>query len=338
MQRPLYLVFLLIIISIMLVIPNINFHSNAISIEDGYYYKYPAQRDEKYVILMFDRGYESIFSMAKPIMDQYGFKASIFIACDYIDSQDGMSWNQVRQLYDDGYDIQAHGLEHQKLKELSSGYEIESIVGGGKYCLQDMGFNPTIFQAPYNKGGDDPKIVDIISKYFDSGFTGHSELMFLNCDGWENFGYDKKSYEGGTDCRPYFSDGTTTPTNKYGMKEWSHDRAHDSINDQYNGDPYGEFISYKLFEKFVEIVESQREFNHYGEINAIPIIGYHEISREKSSVSTSPELFEQEMKYLYDNGFNVITLADLGYDDYQERFYVNDVSNNNIPKKMTVRY
>jgi hypothetical protein len=44
------------------------------------------------------------------------------------------------------------------------------------------------------------------------------------------------------------------------------------------------------------------------------------------------------MKYLYDNGFNVITLVDLGYDDYQERFYVNDVSNNNIPKKMTVRY
>jgi len=40
----------------------------------------------------------------------------------------------------------------------------------------------------------------------------------------------------------------------------------------------GEFISYKLFEKFVDLVESQKEFNQYLKINAIPIIGYHEIS------------------------------------------------------------
>jgi len=32
----------------------------------------------------------------------------------------------------------------------------------------------------------------------------------------------------------------------------------------------GEFISYKLFEKFVDIVESQKEFNQYLKINAIP--------------------------------------------------------------------
>jgi len=117
-----------------------------------------------------------------------------------------MNWNQVRQLYLDGYDIQSHGLEHKRLKELASYNQIESVILGGKYCLEEMGFNPTIFQAPYNKGGDDPKIVNMISEYFDMGFTDHSKLMFLNCDGWENFGYDKKSYEGTTDCRPYFHD------------------------------------------------------------------------------------------------------------------------------------
>ena len=64
------------------------------------------KKEDKFVILMFDRGYESIFSKAKPIMDKFGFKASIFIACDYIeDGEKGMNWNQVRQLYTDGYDI-----------------------------------------------------------------------------------------------------------------------------------------------------------------------------------------------------------------------------------------
>jgi hypothetical protein len=271
---------------------------------------------------MFDRGYDTIFSTAKPILDKFGFKASIFIACDYIETENGMNWNQIRDLYEDGHDIQSHGLKHQRLTEVKSDGEIEHIVSGGQECLQEQGFNPTVFQAPFNKGGDDPQILDTINKYFDLAFTGHSELMFLNCDGWENFGYDRENYDGTTDCNPYFSDGTPTPTNKLGMKEWSHDREHHDINNEMEDyDPHGEEVSYMLFEKFVEVVNSQTEFNKQGEINAIPIIGYHEIATD-DELDTSPELFELEMEYLYDNGFQVITLDDLGYDENQERFYI----------------
>ena len=283
------------------------------------------KKEDKFVILMFDRGYESIFSKAKPILDNFGFKASIFIACDYIENGKGMSWNQVRQLNNDGYDIQSHGLEHTRLPELKSENEIQSVISGGKECLQKNGFSPTVFQAPYNKGGEDPFIVDTIGNYFNLAFTGHSELMFLNCDGWENFGYDKKNYEGTTDCRPYFSDGTPTPTNRYAMKEWSHDREHDDINEEMNQDPHGIDVSYLLYKKFVEVVNSQTKFNEPGNTNAIPIVGYHEVTKDEEDV-TSPELFYLEMQYLFDNGFKVITLDDLRYDKYQERFYVKNVN------------
>lgn len=281
--------------------------------------------DDKIVILMFDRGYKSIFSMAKPIMDKYGFKASIFIACDYVNDGDGMDWDQVRVLYQNGYDIQSHGLEHKRLTELKSSSEIDTVVSGGKDCLEEQGFSPTIFQAPYNKGGDDPKIIDAIGRNFDLAFTGHSELMFLNCDGWENFGYDKENYQGITDCRPYSYDGKPTPTNKYAMKEWSHDREHDRINDEIKEDPHGEEVSQALFDKFVQIVNQQSSFNNNGEINAIPIIGYHKISTD-DSVSTSQELFEEEMAYLNENGFQVITLDDIGYDESNERFYIHNLN------------
>ena len=80
-----------------------------------------------------------------------------------------------------------------------------------------------------------------------------------------------------------------------------------------------------LYKKFVEIVNSQTEFNKDGQVNAISIIGYHEISRN-DDIGTSPELFELEMEYLYENGFKVITLADLGYDETQERFYVKNLN------------
>jgi hypothetical protein len=283
--------------------------------------------DNKYVILMFDRGYETTFTTAKPILDKYGFKASIFIACGNIEGGKGMNWNQIRELYEDEHDIQSHGSEHTKLVDLKSHEEVVSIVKEGKQCIEEKGFNPQVFQAPYNKGGDDPQIVNTIAEYFDFAFTGHSELMFLNCDGYENFGYDdKKSYKGSTDCRPFFSDGTPTPTNRYAIKEWSHDREHDKIYEsKYLGqDPHGKKVNEAVLEKFIEVVNSQTKFNKNGEINAIPIIGYHKIDTGKDYY-TSPELFEQEMEYLYENGFQVITLDDLGYDENQQRFYIKNV-------------
>jgi len=33
------------------------------------------------------------------------------------------------------------------------------------------------------------------------------------------------------------------------------------------------------------------------------------------------------MKYLYENGYNVITLADLGYDEDKEQFYIKNSDN-----------
>jgi hypothetical protein len=110
------------------------------------------------------------------------------------------------------------------------------------------------------------------------------------------------------------------------MKEWSHDREHyDVIQEMEDSDPHGKEVSSILFEKFVELVNSQTEFNKQDEINAIPIIGYHEISTD-DEIDTSPDLFEREMEYLHENDFKVITLADLGYDENQERFYIKDAN------------
>ncbi len=285
-------------------------------------------QSDKYVILIFDRGYKSTYTSAKPILDKYDFKTSIFVACERTESPKGMNWDQLRQLQNEGHDIQSHGSEHTNFADIESYEQIESIVSEGKECLKDQGFNPTVFQAPYNKGGDDPKIVDIISKYFDFGFTGHSKLMFLNCDGWENYGYDRGSYEGSIDCSQYSADGSFTPANKYALKEWSHDRGHDKIYEsKYLGeDPHGEEVNEAVLKHFSKIVESQTKFNKGGNIHAIPIIGYHKIDIGKDYY-TSPELFEKEMEYLHENNFKVITLADLGYDENQERFYIKNANN-----------
>ena len=57
-------------------------------------------------------------------------------------------------------------------------------------------------------------------------------------------------------------------------------------------------------------------------MNAIPIIGYHDIDDNKTITSTDVNLFNAEMRYLHDNGFKVLTISDLGYDENRNYLYI----------------
>jgi hypothetical protein len=78
-----------------------------------------------------------------------------------------------------------------------------------------------------------------------------------------------------------------------------------------------------LFERFIKVINSQDRYNGDGQINAIPIIIYHRVG-ETSPVgyNTDLKLFEKEMKYLHDNGYTVLTMADLAYDDKVNNIYI----------------
>jgi hypothetical protein len=213
-------------------------------------------------------------------------------------------------------------MEHRDLRMLSlEGLEYE--IGGSKECLENNGLKPTYFQFPSNKGGDNATVLKMVSNYFDFGLADHSKLMFLNCDGWVNHGFKTKSYKYQYDCNPFSADGTPTRTNKLTMREWSHDREHSTLNDKNPQlTPHGAQMSDLLFNEFVSVVESQNIYNNKaGKIVAIPIIGYHQI-HNTSSYDTSVELFDREMNYLFTNGYKVLKLTDLGYNNTGNHFYI----------------
>jgi hypothetical protein len=298
---------------------------------------------EKAVIIMFDRGYKSQFTNAKPILDKYGFKASFFIICNFIDGggyyrlSNGselfhnnsnpvtnigrMSWDQIKQLYKEGHDIESHGKEHRDLRILSS-EALEHEIAESKKCLSDQGLKPTYFQFPNNKGNGNSTVLKMVSRFFDFGLADHSKLMFLNCDGWVNHGFKTQSYKYQQDCNPFSADGTPTRTNKYSIREWSHDRDHSKLNNKNPSlAPHGTEISDKMFIEFIRVAEGQNPYNSKaGKIVAIPIIGYHAIGNS-TKFGTSIELFDKEMKYLYTNGFKVLKLTDLGYNETAHNFY-----------------
>ncbi len=77
-----------------------------------------------------------------------------------------------------------------------------------------------------------------------------------------------------------------------------------------------------MLEKFIEVVNSQTTYNENGKINAIPIVKYHKIDNSGEDYSTGPDLFSDEMRYLYDSGFTILTMRNLGYDENSDYLYI----------------
>jgi hypothetical protein len=92
--------------------------------------------------------------------------------------------------------------------------------------------------------------------------------------------------------------------NRYSIMGWSHDA--DRKNNAYDDS--------QMLDNFIQVVNSQDKYNNNvdGIINAIPIIIWHNIDNTGEEYATSVDLFEAEIKYLYDNGFTVLTISDLG--------------------------
>ncbi|MGH9978607.1 MAG: polysaccharide deacetylase family protein [Nitrososphaeraceae archaeon] len=270
--------------------------------------QFPDVFGQKAVVLTFDDGWKDQMTNAVPIMNRHDFKATFFIVCNYLDKEGRMTWDDISTLDKLGYDIQSHTMNHRDLAKLST-KDLEYEIGQSKKCLLDHGINSTIFATPFNSGWDNATVVNMTSKYYDTARSGNGEPMFLSCDKWTE---DQK------DCRTYYDNGTLTFANRYTIKGWSHNfydkkYAHDTT---------------KILDEFVNVVERQTRYNTNQSLEAIPVLIYHKIDNAtKDSGTTTTELFEKEMQYLHDNGFKVLTMADLQYDEGANRFYVPIISN-----------
>jgi peptidoglycan/xylan/chitin deacetylase (PgdA/CDA1 family) len=171
--------------------------------------------NDKVVILNFDDGRKTQFTQAKPILDKYGFKATFYVVCNYLEKKPGfMDWKEVKQLYEEGHDIGSHTMNHANLSKLSK-KDLKFEVGQSKHCLEDHGIDVTSFAYPFNEGANNKKVIKIVSKYYELAKTAGSSITYLHCDGWKDQSNQK-------DCRTYTKKDLTF-ANRYSIRGWSHD-------------------------------------------------------------------------------------------------------------------
>jgi hypothetical protein len=260
----------------------------------------------KVVILTFGDTRKSQFTNAKPILDKYGFKGSFFVTCLWVGSSTSrLTWQDISALQKDGQDIESKAMTHRRMTHLSPS-DLNYEIAGSKKCLANHGIKATVIATTHGHETNNATVINEMAKYYELAVNGFGKLMFLHCNGYTK-------YSSQTDCRTYFNNGTLTFVNRYSIREWSHndiDKAN-SYNDS------------KTFNLFVDEVNIQKKYNKLGgTVLAVPIVGYHSIDNNKTRDSTSISLFAQEMKYLHDNGFRVLTVSDLGYDTKNNFLYV----------------
>lgn len=157
----------------------------AITVRDllGHYYN-GSVIPQKSFVLTFDDGYQTMYTIVAPILDQYDFKATFFIPTNFIkdkeenrmtntwDSEDQLNfpkyhmiWSEVKALSDDGHEIGSHGLNHVPLgSELIADEIFENEIHDSKKEIESR-LGIEVYSFAYPSASYSQKAVDYLKKY-----------------------------------------------------------------------------------------------------------------------------------------------------------------------------
>jgi heparosan-N-sulfate-glucuronate 5-epimerase len=136
-----------------------------------------AGAEGKVVAVTFDDGYRSVVELALPIRSELDFPGTLFVPTDYIGSDQPMSWpgieqwldtehepellpmtwNEVRQLRDAGWEIGSHTRSHPKLTELDAAHLADELTESRRRCESQLGSCGAI---AYPYGDHDEAVID----------------------------------------------------------------------------------------------------------------------------------------------------------------------------------
>jgi peptidoglycan/xylan/chitin deacetylase (PgdA/CDA1 family) len=101
------------------------------------------------IMISFDDSHEEHFSIAKPILDKYGFKGVFFLMTICINKPNYLTESQIKQLSDEGHSICNHTWDHQKIT-LIEGELWEQEIDKPKLLLEKITGKPVeYFAYPY---------------------------------------------------------------------------------------------------------------------------------------------------------------------------------------------
>ena len=136
------------------------------------------------VALTVDDAFQSFLSGALPLLEEYGYPATLFVSTDMVGGNDYLDWGQLRQLQVKGIEIGNHSAGHDPLVDRLPGESQEAWAQRVEEDLnradalfkRELGRIPELFAFPY--GEFDPQLCKIIEGHgFRAAFGQQSGVV-----------------------------------------------------------------------------------------------------------------------------------------------------------------
>ena len=108
------------------------------------------------VILTFDDGYLDAYTIAFPLLKQYGMRGTFFIVTDFINyrNPNHITWDMAREMFLGGMNVESHGRTHSDLRKRSFQFLVWEVLGPLEQIAHYVGHRPRFFCYPAGQYDD----------------------------------------------------------------------------------------------------------------------------------------------------------------------------------------
>ncbi len=153
------------------------------------FFDFNRQIPEKSVVITIDDGWYTLYDIAFPILKKYGFTPTLFVYTDFIGGGKAMSWEQVKELSENGFDIQCKTRTHRNMKRLRENESLKEYVASiemellypKKLIKKRLGKECICLAYPYGETND--LVIALLKKHdYRAAFTatGKSNPFFVD--------------------------------------------------------------------------------------------------------------------------------------------------------------
>lgn len=138
---------------------------------------------EKAACITVDDGYKTFKYNAIPILNKFGFKATLFINSESVGGGSYMDWDELKEVYEQGIEIGNHSHSHayflNKPKEQRIDFFKDDIQKCQEEIYKHLGFYPDLFAYPY--GEFDLNMKEILKELgFKAAAAQNSGVMYIH--------------------------------------------------------------------------------------------------------------------------------------------------------------
>jgi peptidoglycan/xylan/chitin deacetylase (PgdA/CDA1 family) len=147
----------------------------------------------RFVAITFDDGFQNMLKNALPVLQRYGFPATVFLVSDYCGRENSwpsqplfvqrrplLRWTEVKEMSAAGVAFGAHTRTHPDLRSVASAVAGEEIVSSKKAIEDVVGRSVQSFAYPY--GAYNEEVRRLVQMHFSVACTTQLDFVGMESD------------------------------------------------------------------------------------------------------------------------------------------------------------